>query len=98
MVIVWSDLAEELLKSVLVYMTKQFGELIAMQTLEKVNAKIKQLERYPEIGIPDFKLSSQYNDEAILVRHLNLRPNIISKMAIDRKSYLRCESKGGHLS
>ena len=73
MVIVWSDLAKALLKAALEYVEEQFGAMVARQTLEKIDRKVRQLERNPEMGISDFQLSS----EGIAVRHLIVHPNVV---------------------
>lgn len=76
MEIVWSKLAKELLQSVLDYESEQLGESVALKTLEKIDAKVRRLALYPQIGVPDWNLSFS---DSVQVRHLNLTPKLFDR-------------------
>jgi toxin ParE1/3/4 len=75
MEIVWSSLATEHFARVLNYVEEYFGSSIAQKTYQTITAKVNQLAAFPQIGIPDFNLSSSI--KGLEVRHLIIAPNIV---------------------
>lgn len=77
MEIIWSDIALHQLNEVLDYVEEHFGSSVACKTLDNINTKVERLLLFPESGTPDYNYSSKILNDNVLIRHLNLGPNIV---------------------
>lgn len=71
--IYWSTLAKRQLKDVGQYVAENFGERIAIKTLDRISQKVDRLYLFPESGSYDKKYSTKF----YTVRHLTLHPNLV---------------------
>lgn len=76
MEIIWSDIALHQLNEVLDYVEEHFGSSVAC-TLDNINTKVERLLLFPESGTPDYSYSSKILNDNVLIRHLNIGPNIV---------------------
>ena len=77
MEIIWSDIALHQLNEVLDYVEEHFGSSVARKTLDNINTKVERLLLFPESGTPDYSYSSKILNDNVLIRHLNIGPNIV---------------------
>ncbi len=69
----WSDMALAQLGDVIEYVSDNFGERVALNTYDKIDAKVKSLVKFPESGRYDNVMIS-----AIFpLRHLAIAPNVL---------------------
>ncbi len=76
MEIIWSDLANQNLDSILDYVEENFGITTANKTLRKIDEKVSGLINFPESGVLDRK----YSTEEYTVHHFTLAPNVVYYM------------------
>jgi plasmid stabilization system protein ParE len=57
MELIWSDLATDSLKDILVYVEGFFGRTVSQKTSDRIISFIRSLERIPRLGrpVPDFQ-------------------------------------------
>ena len=77
MEIIWSDIALHQLNEVLDYVEEHFGSSVACKTLDNINIKVERLLLFPESGTPDYSYSSKILNDNVLIRHLDIGPNIV---------------------
>ncbi len=69
----WSLFASKQLDEVLDFVETEYGSMTAKRVAEKIDASVSRLLKFPESGILDRSLS----DNQLVVRHLQLFPNIL---------------------
>ena len=69
----WSDMALAQLGEAIEYVSERFGVRVALDTYDKVDANVRRLGRFPEIGCYDgVVLSAMFP-----VRRLSIYPNLL---------------------
>ena len=76
MEIIWSDLANQNLDSILDYVEDHFGATVANKSLQKNAKKVNGLRNFPESGVLDMK----YSTAEYTIRHFTLAPNVVYYM------------------
>ena len=77
MEIIWSDMALHQLDGILDYVEEHFGASVSRKTLDDINSKVGRLLLFPESGTPDYSYSSKLLNDKVLIRHLNIEPNVV---------------------
>lgn len=75
--IIWSDMALHQLDGILDYVEEHFGASVSRKTLDDINSKVGRLLLFPESGTPDYSYSSKLLNNKVLIRHLNIGPNVV---------------------
>lgn len=73
----WSEMALRQLDAILDKVQEDYGERIAYKTYDKIDKKVNDLLLFPESGTPDYKYSSLTTNNQVLIRHLQVFPNVI---------------------
>ena len=76
MEIIWSDIANRHLDSVVEYIEENFGPMTVAKTLDRIDKKVNALAKFPERGVLDLK----YSTSEYTVHHINVDPNVIYYM------------------
>ena len=77
MEIIWSDMALHQLDGILDYVEEHFGASVSRKTLDDIDSKVGRLLLFPESGTPDYSYSSKLLNNKVLIRHLNIGPNVV---------------------
>ena len=76
MEVIWSQAALRHLKDIAEYVADNFGQRVAIRSIEKIQKKANALAKFPESGVLDRK----YSTKEYTVHHFTIAPNVVYYM------------------
>ncbi len=76
MEVIWSQTALRHLTDIAEYVADNFGQRVAIRSIEKIQKKANALAKFPESGVLDRK----YSTKEYSVHHFTIAPNVVYYM------------------
>lgn len=76
MEVIWSPAALHHLRDIAEYVADNFGQRVAIKSIERIQKKVDGLRNFPKSGMLDRK----YSTEGYTVHHVTLAPNVVYYM------------------